>query len=146
MKTKCDELSSDKKSLILTVGLPYSGKSTWAKKQGHPVVNPDAIRVAMHGQRFIGSAEPYVWAIAKTMVKALFLCGHDTVILDATNTTKARRDEWESSKWRVKFVHQSATIGECMKRARSAGDDEIIPIIIKMDDELEIPEGCDVPA
>jgi predicted kinase len=33
--------------LILTVGLPRSGKTTWAKQQGVPMVNRDAIRLAL---------------------------------------------------------------------------------------------------
>jgi predicted kinase len=82
--------------LILTVGLPRSGKTTWARAQGVPVASPDAISRALHGQRFIGVAEPFVWAIAKLMVRALFLAGHPTVIVDATNTTQKRRDEWKS--------------------------------------------------
>ena len=90
--------------LIMTVGLPRSGKTTHAKGLGHPIVNPDSIRLALHGKPFIGLAEPFVWAIAKTMVRALFLAGHDTVILDATNTTIARRDQWKSKTWNRKFV------------------------------------------
>ena len=84
------------KTLILTVGLPRSGKSTWARQQGHPIVNPDSIRLALHGRPFIAEAESFVWAIAKTMVRALFSAGHNTVIVDATNTTRKRRDEWKS--------------------------------------------------
>src|SRR5882672_916000 len=60
------------KLLICTVGLPRSGKSTWARSQSFPIVCPDAIRIAIHGQRFISEAEPFVWATAKAMVRALF--------------------------------------------------------------------------
>ena len=35
--------------LIVMVGLPRSGKTTWARKQGYPIVNPDSIRLAFHG-------------------------------------------------------------------------------------------------
>src|SRR5690554_6874569 len=31
--------------LICTVGLPRSGKTTWARKQSYPIVNPDSIRL-----------------------------------------------------------------------------------------------------
>ncbi len=41
------------KTLIGMVGLPYSGKSTAARELGFPIVCPDAIRLALHGQRFI---------------------------------------------------------------------------------------------
>jgi len=141
--SEVEKLTKETKTLILLVGLPYSGKSTWAKKQPHPTVNPDAIRVALHGQRFIGEAEPYVWAIAKTMVKSLFLCGHDTVILDATNTTEERRKAWDSSKWSVETHYFNASEAECLGRAADANDHEIEPIIVKMAEQFEIPEGCD---
>ena len=91
--------------LHITVGLPQSGKSTWCKREGHlPVVNPDSIRLALHGMPFISEAEPFVWAIAKVMVKALFLAGHNNVIVDATNTTKKARDKWKSSFWVREFA------------------------------------------
>ena len=36
-----DEASVDMQpTLVVTVGLPLSGKSTWAKTQGWPIVNP----------------------------------------------------------------------------------------------------------
>ena len=114
-------------TLILTVGLPQSGKSTWARRQGHPIVNPDSLRLALHGKPFIGLAEPFVWAIAKVMVRALFLAGHDTVIVDATNTTRKRRDDWKSRDWERKFqVFGGPEMKDvCLERAKvTCGDAE----------------------
>lgn len=112
------------KTLILTVGLPQSGKSTWARQQGHPIVNPDSIRLSLHGQPFIGLAEPFVWAVAKCMVRSLFEAGHETVILDATNTTRKRRDEWKSSSWQREFQEFDAVSPLCIERARKTARDE----------------------
>jgi predicted kinase len=123
------------RTLILTVGLPRSGKTTWARQQGHPIVNPDSIRLALHGQRFILEAEPMVWAMARYMVKALFLAGHDTVILDATNTSKKRRAEWMCDNnfgWWVKYQQIPTSEAECLERADASHDEEIKPIIKKM--------------
>jgi hypothetical protein len=61
------------KRLILTCGLPRSGKSTWARGQGVPVVNPDSVRLALHGQVYRKESENMVWAIAETMIRALFI-------------------------------------------------------------------------
>lgn len=127
----------EKPILICTVGFPRSGKTTWAREQGFPIVNPDSIRLALHGQRFIGLAEPFVWAIAKTMVRALFLAGHTRVILDATNTTKARRDEWKSSSWETRFKTIDVCANVCVDRAHSENDIEIVPIIRKMEEQAE---------
>ena len=102
--------------LIVLVGLPRSGKTTWAKKQRHPIVNPDAIRLALHGKLFIGDAEPMVWAIARYMVKALFLAGHETVILDACSNTRKRRDPWADDAWARKFVMIDTSAEVCVKR------------------------------
>lgn len=137
------------KTLILTVGLPRSGKSTWAKKQNVPIVNPDSIRYALHGERFLSDAEPMVWVIAKYMVKSLFLAGHDVVILDATNTTKARRDEWKSKSWVREFMVVGTTKEVCIERANSENDAYIIPIIEKMAAQFESiadEEECDTHA
>jgi len=134
------------RTLILTVGLPQSGKSTWAREQGMPIVNPDSIRLALHGEAFIKLAEPYVWAIARTMVQALFLAGHEYVIVDATNTTKKRRDFWTFDYWSVTFKpftdvdHQT-----CISRAIANNRDDLVPVINRMTEAfepLELTETC----
>lgn len=126
------------KTLILTVGLPRSGKSTWAKKQGWPIVNPDSIRLALHGEIFIEDAELMIWTMAKYFVKALFLAGHDIVILDATNLIKERRSFWIDDIWKRKYAYFDATKDECINRAIKNNRRDLIPIIEKMDQEKEI--------
>jgi len=132
-------------TLILTVGLPRSGKTTWARQQGHPIVNPDSIRLALHGQRFQLEAEPMVWAIARYMVKALFLAGHHTVILDATNTTEMRRREWNDRDW-VTVLHVVPTSrDECVRRALDQDDLYIVPVIDRMAAQIEWPAHSGAP-
>jgi predicted kinase len=125
------------KTLIMPIGLPRSGKTTWARQNGNPIVSPDEIRLALHGQRFAAEAEPFVWAIAQVMVKALFAAGHDYVILDATNITRKRREVWRSELWRREFVVAGATKEQCIERAMKLGDSEIIPVIERMAAEYE---------
>jgi predicted kinase len=120
------------KILIATHGLPRSGKSTWAQKQAWPVVCPDSIRLALHGQRFYAPAEPVVWAAAKLMVRSLFLAGHKHVVLDATAGTRARRDEWKSKDYALYFKAVDVSKEECVARARAINDEEIVPVIERM--------------
>lgn len=141
--SKLDQLGKDK-LLIATVGLPYSGKSTWAKEQGIPVVEPDCIRMALHGQRFVPEMEPYVWAIAKTMVKALFIAGHDKVILSSTCTTMRHKQEWMSKEWSTAFKLFPVRKDECVDRAGAWGDKTILPVIDRMWAQLDfdLPQGA----
>lgn len=130
------------KRLLLTVGLPRSGKTTWAMEQrGVPVVCPDAIRYALHGQRFQALAEPFVWAIALVMVRALFAY-HDTVIVDATHTTRKRREFWKSDEWDREYVTDFGDFALCMERALAEGDSTILPVIERMHEQWE-PIGQD---
>lgn len=106
-------------TLLLTIGLPRAGKSTWVKSAGFPVVNKDAIRIALHGEMFKVEAEPMVHVIAQTMVKALFGAGHDTVILDETNICKRTRDTWRSNdgEWSRAYKEFTTTPFICQMRA-----------------------------
>jgi len=119
------------------VGLPRSGKSTWAKAQGVPIVCPDSIRLALHGERFIRLAEPFVWAIANVMVRALFLAGHEKVVVDGCHIKRKYRDEWQSDEWETWFKWIDTDQQTCLYRAELEKDKEIMPIIDKMTEEFE---------
>jgi predicted kinase len=122
--------------LILMVGLPRSGKTTTAlelsKELSAPIVNPDAIRLAVHGKAFYPPAEPIVWGIAKTMVTALFQAGHDTVIVDACNNTTKRRAEWKTGAWDVEVWYVATNYHTCRARAEENGDQDLLPVIERM--------------
>lgn len=126
--------------LLATVGLPRSGKTTWARKQKWPIVCPDAIRIALHGQRYFYAAEPFVWAQAELMVRALFGAGHSIVILDATNLSAERRKQWISKEYRTTFVINPTPAEICIQRARTVNDDYIIPVIERMNLTIEMPD------
>ncbi len=130
--------SSTFNTLILTVGLPRSGKSTWARRQGYPVVNPDSIRLAIHGQAFVKEAEVLVWPIVEIMVRSLFISGHKTVILDATNLSQDYRKPWtRSDLWECDYKVFQTSIYECIRRAKVDGREDLIPVIEWMFDNLD---------
>lgn len=130
----------------MTVGLPRSGKTTWARDLIlYPIVNPDAIRLEIYGQPFWPRGEPFVWATARAMVGSLFRAGHSTVILDATNTTVDRRSEWISrdKQWRREFHRVRCDVDVCIERAMQIPDEKhregLVRAISRMADNFEEP-------
>lgn len=125
--------------LVVTVGLPRSGKTTHLNKvykpMGYTIVNPDSFRLAIHGQRFIGNAEPFVWAAVYAAVDALLLAGN-LVAVDATHMTKKRRDPWEQRG--AELILMGTTEAECIQRAEAINDTEIVPVIKRMAKECDL--------
>jgi predicted kinase len=106
--------------LICTVGLPRSGKSTWARQAGFPIIDPDGIRLAMTGRRWYGPIEHEIWATARTMVRALFWSGNKVVVLDSPNYQKRARDVFIPSPdchWKRHFILINTPANVCKERA-----------------------------
>lgn len=110
------------KQLFMMVGLPRSGKTRTANflsnKYSAPIVCPDEVRKAIHGEEYIQSAERFVWATVHIMVKALFLAGHNIVILDACNHRRDRRLEFKNELWRRVFYITDTPMNICIERAK----------------------------
>lgn len=114
-------MATNSNILICTVGLPRSGKSTWAQKTKLPIVNPDGIRLALTGRRWYGPIEYEVWATARTMVRALFLGGNKIIVLDSTNFQLRQRDTFTPSPdcdWTRYFVVFNTSVEVCKERAK----------------------------
>jgi predicted kinase len=136
------------KILLLLAGLPRSGKSTWAIRQGLPIVNRDAIRLAVHGVPYIQATEPMIGVIEEYMVKSLFLAGNFTVVVDATHVSEKRRKRW-------KYIAEDCDVSlrikvfpvpkdECVLRAKNDGREDLVPVIERMADNWDLDE-CDIP-
>jgi predicted kinase len=120
-------------TLIIMAGLPRSGKTTRALSMGHPIVSPDAVRLALHGEQCVPHAERMVWCMAHYMVRALFEAGHDHVILDACNVSAARRDEWQQGPYSTTLEIVRTSPAVCRERAdRDNMGDVLGPVIQRM--------------
>ncbi len=126
----------DKPLLICMMGLPRSGKTTIVKelmeKHQAPVVRRDDIRLALHNQRYQSKAEPFVKAISDVMIRSLFLSGHDTVICDETNYSRAARDYHRSPDWKTVFYEVPTSPEVCKSRAIQTGQADLVPVIDAM--------------
>jgi len=127
----CDPPLTSGHRLVMMMGLPRAGKSTWAMQQGVPVVCLDAIRLAKTGQRWWGPIEHEIWPTARTMVRALFLAGHPDVILDITSLKREHRSNFKCSSdvlWK-RYVQIIDTDVEVCKQRALETYPELEPII-----------------
>jgi len=128
------------KKLIVMVGLPKSGKSTWAISTGYPVVSRDALGHAlnklMSTDAFHERFKTRLIKHLQIMILALFNAGHETMVLDYTNLTIQERGFWRSPDWNVEYKIIPTSLDACLSRTN---DEETIKKI-KIDFEL-----CDVP-
>lgn len=123
--------------LHILVGLPRSGKSTLSKQLGYPIVETDAIRKALRCYPFDPKREPEVWDIAHKMVDALFLAGHEDVILDSVSHTSASRQAW--SMYDVVYHEVCTDVAVCVARAEALDQDYLVPVIERMAKEITWP-------
>ena len=106
--------------LILLIGIPGSGKSSWLKEQdltGFDIVCPDQIRQEEFGSISSQANNISVWCIAKEKTVNNLNEGK-SVILDATNVNTAYRKDFimglPSCKLQAKLFYSAPA--SCVKR------------------------------
>jgi predicted kinase len=132
-------------------GLARCGKSTWIEKNKGDavVVCPDEVRAKIFGHQFHRPAEPFVWAVVKSMVRML-LDQDKNVILDATNLTDSSRRVWldmaDEYGTTVRVVWIQTPLEECKRRSRSSVEGNIVPdeVLDRMEETFEPPWYPDV--
>lgn len=150
--TGVDSRTKRRGTLTLTIGLPASGKSTWAEglRQEFPdrvrVVNRDDIR-ASNGTRFEDGDEQYVAQVRDFMIDHLLVLGYDVICSDTNLSPKVRRRLAQIAKRRkaevieTSFLH--VPLETCLERNNIRhweGDDKVPnSAIIKMYEQFVQP-------
>jgi predicted kinase len=140
------------KKMYMLIGLPRSGKTTFRnqlikqKTIDLTVVSADELRMLMFNKRFDVDNEPLVWYHRKIFLRSLMVHGKN-VLIDETNTTIARRkglfDLCEQYKYDCIGVHIATNRDICVSRALEDNDNDIIPIIDRMNNQFEKPNLID---
>ncbi len=76
--------------LIILIGIPGSGTSTYAQSLGKPTLSLDAIRQQLYGDASILGDSAQVERVFRQKMEAHAQAGQD-VVLDATHTSSRRR-------------------------------------------------------
>jgi predicted kinase len=77
--------------IVLTVGLPGSGKSTYLRNLGVNPISSDAIRVWIADDATIQTIHPQVFATARYLLRRRLAVGRPVSYVDSTNLTVADR-------------------------------------------------------
>lgn len=135
------KLEPFKNLIIATVGLPRSGKSTWVRDLGVPIVSPDSVRLAFYKERWRADMEAWVWPITQVMIDSLFESGHKVIAYDATNYTQEIREKFirNNSSRDIHWVCFKVPVNECIKRAIDTSQEDLVPIIERMNVKLTFP-------
>jgi predicted kinase len=139
--------------LTFTIGLPRSGKSTFAQdwvrrpnlEMDQPsnfvvvrprvIVSGDAFRLALHGQAYESLAESFVFAAMDTATRALLDSGHD-VIVDETSTTENTILRYLRIDIDAEPIWIDTSLHVCLRRAIDTNRPYLIKPIHRMNDNL----------
>ena len=86
-----DTSSEARPRLLVLVGLPGSGKSTWAKAQGVAVISSDDMRYLLADDPGDQSIHGDVFATVRFLLRRRLMLARPLTIFDATNLTRKER-------------------------------------------------------
>lgn len=106
--------------LIMTKGLPASGKSTWAKQQNAYRINKDDLRAMMNNGVWSKVNEKYVLLVRDSIIE-MHLRDKNDVVVDDTNLAPKHENRLRelAQKYGAEFIVQDFThvdLEECIKR------------------------------
>ena len=127
------------RTLLYTVGLPASGKSTWAREQLQKEhgrwkrVNRDDLRMMFHNMEHLPEGEDFITKTEVSLVSTSLKEGYD-VIVDATHLSGRSRSTWHKLAEQIGDVSViqrvfPTSLAECLlrnsKRDRKVPEDVI---------------------
>ena len=115
--------------VIVLVGLPGSGKSTWAASQRITVLSSDGVRLLLADDEGNQQIHGQVFATMRYLLRRRLEIGVKATMVDATNLLPAHRKPWiiaaRAAGARVEAVYFATPLDECLRR--NAARDRRVP-------------------
>jgi protein phosphatase len=130
--------------IVILVGLPGSGKSTWAAQQGWNALSSDAIRIVLADDISNQSIHARVFATLRYLLRQRLAIGRPITCIDATHLTRAERKPYiEIARWHkceIEAVYFAAPLAVCLERNRARARNVPEDALAAMAAKLEPPE------
>ena len=129
--------------VILLVGLPGSGKSTYATAQGWPILASDELRRVLLDDARDQTANRTVFVLLRRLLHMRLELRRPVTCIDATNLTPYERRPYikiaQMHDAEVEAVYLDVPIEVCLQRNR--GRDRVVPpdVVEKMSKRLQVP-------
>jgi predicted kinase len=137
------EKGPSKGSVVLAVGLPGSGKSSWFKRHNITPLSSDVLRTILFDDPKEQRFQDLVFSNLRSMLKARLIARRPTNYVDATNLTPHERHNWiklaKDFGYEVHAVFFDVPLEVCIERHQRR--DRIVPedIMRKMSAKLKAP-------
>jgi predicted kinase len=136
-------LKSPKGYVVLTIGLPGSGKTTWYKRRGVTPLSSDLLRTLLFDDITEQRYQGLVFSTLRSLLRARLIAKMPWNYVDATNLSPHERRQWikmaKSFGYEVQAVFFDVPLAVCMernsKRDRQVTDD----VMQKMAERLKPP-------
>ena len=136
--------STDPKGfVVLAIGLPGSGKTTWFKRRGVLPLSSDMLRSILFDDITEQRYQGLVFSTLRSLLRARLIARMPWNYVDATNLSPHERRQWikmaQSFGYEVQAVFFDVPLEVCLernaKRDRPVSDD----VMHKMDERLKAP-------
>jgi predicted kinase len=134
---------TSKGRVVLAIGLPGSGKSSWFKRHGISPLSSDLVRALLFDDPTEQRFQDLVFSNLRSMLKARLIARRPTNYVDATNLTPHERHGWiklaKDYGYEVQAVFFDVPLETCLernhKRQRVVSDE----VMRRMSEKLKAP-------
>jgi predicted kinase len=129
--------------VVLTIGLPGSGKTTWFKRRGVTPLSSDLLRTILFDDITEQRYQGLVFSTLRSLLRARLIAKMPWNYVDATNLSAHERRQWikmsKSFGYEVQAVFFDVPLDVCLERNRSRDRSVSEDVMRKMAEKLKAP-------